>query len=254
MQRRYLAVVPTVAAIVLISCGPEMPVSPPTQLTPPATAGREMFDDQGGYWEELPEEAQAWVAYGDPGAPPTGAAHYCPSPYPEPGRATVPLWLWYTVTSMNGSPIQRKVYFALPYTLVGQSTTVSGLYCGYSYTKGTSEEGDWEVTGGTLWMKSQFYRFPSVGFSGGFGKLVRLDNGRPRRVSGTAPGCDNELVDPIEYEPGGPYDSDTCTGGSDGSDPDSDPDEDIVCTQYVEEISFNDGVTWTVIDSWWECS
>jgi hypothetical protein len=46
------------AAIVLTSCGGEVSVAPQVQLAPPAVAVRDMFDDDGDYWEEMPEEYQ----------------------------------------------------------------------------------------------------------------------------------------------------------------------------------------------------
>jgi hypothetical protein len=45
---------------------------------------------------------------------------------------------------------------------------------------------------------------------------------------------------------GGGNDPGSGTGGSSGGS--------IICTQYVEEVSYDDGRTWTEVDSWWTCT
>ena len=71
-------------------------------------------------------------------------------------------------------------------------------------------------------------------------------------------GC-GVLADELVYEPPAyGEDPSTCSGGGGGGGTPSTGGGggggSTTCTQFVEEISYDGGQTWTEIDSWWECT
>lgn len=151
-----------------------------------------------------------------------------------------------------------------------------GIYRVVNPSISTSDDGSWAVSGDfTLYVGCAFVRRTQVINRGGI--FITLDTWDgyyiPGDVSGNfyptagsggggGGGCVDEIIDnPDDYGGGeSPFcPGDGNGGGGGGSDPgntgdDGSGSDNAVCTQYLEDISYDGGRTWTEVDSWWECS
>ncbi len=228
----------------LAACGESAKPSFPTEAPPEGSPNATIYSTDGYYTlEELPESQQPWVSYGAGMVPLTeSAAAYCPDPYPEPGDIATPLRMWYTVTHIAGSPIQRLFTFPLPYRLWSADMANDKLFCSYSNNGATSDDNEWELTGGILVAHSTIYKIPVINFVGGVIKAIRYDNGIATRIS-----CEGEeLFDPEQPCDDQPYSPPT-GGGSSGGGSSSGCYQDWI----IVEINYNDGTGWHELWSGW---
>lgn len=207
---------------------PTLPASGPS--APPS---RMSITSDDGYYTvtELPESSQESFWIGSAPPIPIAAALVCPNPFPPPGHLSAPpISLWVTTAYLNDAPISRKFIFPYPYTYQWRQTKNGNLYCGYSTPPATSTDGDWELYGGRLVVKSLFYKTPS--FNGGIITGVRHEDGNARRIA-----CNGQFIfDPSQPcdSPGGPSDP-----GGGGGWPETCPK-----VWIIVEINYGDGTGW----------
>ena len=162
-----------------------------------------------------------------------------------------------TVAFLNGFDIQRQFYWNKPwkYQLGSRSKDSSGkIHCGYSFPPTMDTQGEWEGSGGTLWVHLvlgigdvtlwKFDRVENVNFH----RISQPDppsSGNNTPVSFTPiPGCDQFVYDPNACTDAG-ANWGNGTGGNGGS-PQGCPIEWVTV-----EISYDGGATWSELWSGW---
>lgn len=257
MKQRTLFTLMFAGAVLVLApgCGRE-PLAPdantPVPRLSPGTADRMLIGTDGSTWTEWDSSLQPMDQFPWNAGWSTG----CPPVLPPPG-SILPAQteaIWYTVTYLNGSPIQRKMLFLGNLTFAEEGPSLArwvGYHiCGYHYTRAVSTDGDWEMTGGIAW-----FRVLKAG-SGGISYPIRVDNATVRRVPPPPPppplggACDNLSPQIILDEDSIDQDSGGCDGGGE-IDINVEPDGTCESDPAVVEASYDGGYTWTPIAWIW---